>query len=172
MDKIILQELYEKYGREIYLYLYSLCKDREMAEDLRQETFYKALLSLNSQHTNMRAWLYRVARNLCFNVMKKQNHEILYGDFTDAPLDIEGVSSGEIDTLDRLIKDEKVQALFQCISKLDIQKREILELQYFSGLSLKEIAHLIGKSYENVRVLSSRGRRDLREYMEVAGYEL
>ena len=55
MDKGLLQELYQRYERELYLYLFSLCGNRSLAEDLLQETFLKALLSLSDAHTNMRA---------------------------------------------------------------------------------------------------------------------
>lgn len=43
----------------------------QQAEDLMQEVFVKALLSLKDEHTNFRAWLYKVAHNLCINEMKK-----------------------------------------------------------------------------------------------------
>lgn len=137
-----------------------------------QETFYKALLSLGSQHTNMRAWLYMVARNLCLNTLKKQQREVLYGEMSEVDVISEHQKSVECDFLDCIIKEERIKVLLHCIAKLDIQKREVLELQYFAGLSLKEIAHLTGRSYENVRVLSSRGKRMLRDDMEVEGYEL
>lgn len=52
MEKDILKQLYQKYRKEIYLYLYSLCKNSSLAEDLLQETFLKALLSLPDDHTN------------------------------------------------------------------------------------------------------------------------
>ena len=71
MEKDILKQIYQKYRKEIYLYLYSLCKNSSLAEDLLQETFLKALLSLPDDHTNMRAWLYLVARNLFFNYYSK-----------------------------------------------------------------------------------------------------
>ena len=61
MDKQLLEKLYDAYYQEIYLYVYALCKNHEWAADLTQETFLKALLSLDQSHTNMRAWLYTVA---------------------------------------------------------------------------------------------------------------
>ncbi len=76
MDSRILSELYKAYAREIYLYLYSLCKDSHLAEDLMQESFCKAILALSPEHTNMRAWLYTVARNLCLNELKKRSREV------------------------------------------------------------------------------------------------
>ena len=55
MDGQVPQRLYEAYGRDLFLYLYSLCKSRETAEDLMQETFVRALLSLSDEHVNVRA---------------------------------------------------------------------------------------------------------------------
>ena len=67
MNGDLLQQVYGKYSREILVYLYSLSRDRQLAEDLTQETFVKALLSLPDGHANIRAWLYKVARNLFIN---------------------------------------------------------------------------------------------------------
>ena len=71
MDKILLETIYEKYGREVFLYILYLCGDAAAAEDLTQETFVKALLSLDEAHTNYKAWFYMVARNLTFNHRRK-----------------------------------------------------------------------------------------------------
>lgn len=49
MEQELLSQLYRLYSREIYLYLYSFCKNKELAEDLMQDTFLKALLSLEEQ---------------------------------------------------------------------------------------------------------------------------
>ena len=80
MEKDILKQLYQKYRKEIYLYLYSLCKNSSLAEDLLQETFLKALLSLPDDHTNMRAWLYLVARNLFFNYYRREKEKVPLGE--------------------------------------------------------------------------------------------
>ena len=53
MDNEILLKLYSLYQKELYLYLYSFCGDRHLAEDLLHETFLKALLALPDGHTNM-----------------------------------------------------------------------------------------------------------------------
>ena len=69
MDSQMIQQLYEAYGKELFLYLYSLCRNRELSQDLLQETYVKAILSLPQQHGGMRAWLYLTARSLCLNIM-------------------------------------------------------------------------------------------------------
>lgn len=142
-----------------------------MAEDLLQETFVKALLSLSEQHTNMRAWLYLVARNLCFNALKKEKYQI--------PAKESDLKAGQgrsdnrtEDILEDLIRQEQNHMLYHAMMKLPLIKREVLELQYFSRLPLKEIARLLQISSENARVLSHRAKRELRKYLEEDGYEV
>ena len=168
MDKRILQQLYADYGKEILLYLYSLCKDRDVAEDLMQETFEKALLSLSENHTNMRAWLYLVARNLCYNAMKKEKRQVLPGE-----AEIQKIRENtRADILEELIKREQHRALYQALMQLSSPKREVLQLQYFGRLSLKEIAKVLQISPENARVLSCRARKELKAKLEEEGYEI
>lgn len=167
MDNYILLKLYKAYQKEIYLYLYSLCGDKDLAEDLTQETFMKAILSLSDEHSNMRAWLYMVARNLYFNHRKRESRNM--------PLDeieasIHDNSSNEI--LDRLIADERNRLLFKALQHLSELKREILTMQYFGHLSQKEIAALLKLTPENIRVLAYRGKKELKLYLEENGYEI
>lgn len=164
MDKRILQQLYADYGKEILLYLFSLCKDRDMAEDLMQETFEKALLSLSENHTNMRAWLYIVARNLCFNAMKRERQNVA--------LEKAAENASGFDILEELIKKEQHRMLYRALMQLGSPKREVLQLQYFGGLSLKEIARVLKISPENARVLSCRAKKELRAKLEEEGYEI
>ena len=82
VDNQILLKLYSLYQKELYLYLYSLCGDRYLAEDLLHETFLKALLALPDGHSNMRAWLYMVARNHSDAVFWRNDTERNRGSFT------------------------------------------------------------------------------------------
>lgn len=167
MDKWLLKQLYLKYQKEIYLYLYSLCRNRDLAEDLVQETFLKAILSLSNEHANMRAWLYMVARNLFLNYRNKEKKQISLEEFGDEMCDEKA-----LEVLERLLHDERRRLLYQALQKLNGDKREVLMLQYFSGLSQKEIAALLRKTPENIRILAYRGKKELREYMEANGYDI
>ena len=164
MDGEALRQLYDRYHRELYLYLYSLCRNPALSEDLLQETFLKALLSLSESHGNIRAWLYLVARNLYFNWRKREGREF----------STEAVNLGEtVETpLDRLLTDERTRLLYEGLSRLEERKREVLQLQYFGGLSQREIGAVLHLNPEHVRVLAYRGRRELRTWMEEQGYDL
>lgn len=173
MDKQIIQQLYEKYGSKIQLYLYALCNDFAAAEDLTQETFLKAMLALPKDHNNIGAWLYTVARRLCLNRMKREKRESPSQD-VEHSLDASGSKIKETETegLSAVLAKERSSLLYQGISSLDQSKREVLVMQYFSGLSIREIAQITGKTEANVKVLSHRGKRELRQFLEVNGYEI
>lgn len=166
MDKEILKLLYEKYRREIYLYLFSLCHNQEVAEDLMQETFLKAILSLADNHGNMRAWMYMVARNLYFNYAKREKRYCRLDDTSH------NRQNGMGELLENIIQDEKKRFLYEALDKLKNPYKEVLLMQYFGGLSQKEIAAVLHISPENVRIVSHRAKQKIREYMEVSGYDI
>ena len=62
--------------------------------------------------------------------------------------------------------------LYEAMLKLPDRQREILELFYFSEMSMKQIAEIMKLTPQNVRVLAYRAKKQLREYMEVKQYEL
>ena len=166
MDSEPLRQLYQVYYREIYLYLYSLCHNTDTAEDLAQDTFLKALLSLRESHRNLRAWLYMVARNLYFNHRKREQRNAVWD---EQEFDRDLTAS---DLLTQVISTENKELLYRGLQRLSPVKREILQLQYFGGLSQNEIAAVLKLTPANVRVLALRGRRELKQFMEENGYEL
>ena len=151
MDNEILLRLYRLYQKELYLYLYSLCGDRHLAEDLLHETFLKALLALPDGHTNMRAWLYMVARNLFYNQQKKKAREILMEEQGYLP-----EQKTDEDMLEKILEEENRRRLYQAVRRLEIKKREIIQMQYFGEMSQKEISAVLHITPENVRVLAYR----------------
>lgn len=162
MEQKLLTLVYEKYHRELYLYIYSLSRNHHIAEDLTQQTFLKALLSLPEEHGNIRAWLYMVARNLFFNYREKASRNVSLEEEMKR-------SDEEKDLLANMIENERKLQLYQALKKLDMKKREILLLQYFGDLSQKEIAAVLHITPENVRVLAYRAKKELKKYMEQQG---
>lgn len=166
MDKKLLEKLYDAYYQEIYLYVFALCKNDEWAADLAQETFLKALLSLKQSHTNMRAWLYTVARNLYYNQAAKNSRVIYVEEYCG-----ETESQGNI-PLEHILSKERNRLLYRAIEHLPERQREIVIMQYFGGLGQKEIAKVLCMTPENVRVTAHRAKKQLKKYMEGSGYEL
>lgn len=164
MDSDLLSVLYDKYRKELYLYIYSLCRNRDVSEDILQETFLKAMLSLSENHKNIRAWLYLVARNLYYNFAKKEQGKVSIEDAQEVFC--------EDSVIDKIIFADRTKALYQAISSLDRLKREVLVLQYFGALPQREIAAVLSLTPENVRVLSFRGKKEIKKYMEAKGYDI
>lgn len=154
MEEKMIKQLYHQYGKELFLYLYSMCQQKELAEDLLQETFLKAILALPEYHTNMRAWLYKVARNLFYNLYKRNRREICDEEY------LKKISKLEVDEfLEEYISKQETRILYTAMQKLSPVKREVLELQYFGQMPLKEIANVLQLSQENVRVVKEECRR-------------
>ncbi len=163
MNSELLKQIYILYNREIYLYIVSICKSKEIAQDLMQETFVKAILSLTDSHKNIRAWLYIVARNLTYNYLRKHKKEII---------DYEIVVEDYFEPMEAIIENENKRILYKCLSKINRKTREVLTLQYLNGLSISEISDILELSQQNVKVISHRGRRKIRKMMEEEGYEI
>ena len=170
MENDVLAVVYRTYSREIYLYLYGLSHNRQLSEDLMQETFVKALITVVTADTGIRAWLYKVARNLYFNTYRKDKRRII--GLENAGNKVEIREEIEESPLSKLLTTEREEALYKALNKLEGKKREVLLLQYFSGLSGKDIAKLLDITTENVRILAFRGKKELKLYLEEAGYEI
>ena len=164
MDNTLLQQVYQKYSKEIYAYLYTLCKNHSLTEDLLQETFLKAILSLPNTHENVRAWLYMVARNLYFNYAKRAARE--------ADDSVRAIEENSPPPEQAVISKLMNRELYRALLNLSCVKREVIMMQYFSEMSLKEIALILQISPENVRVISYRAKKDLKKSMEEHGYDI
>ncbi|MDO4859741.1 MAG: RNA polymerase sigma factor [Bacillota bacterium] len=160
MDGRLIAELHDKYREEILLYVYSLCHSMEAAEDITQEVFVKAILSLSEDHKNFRAWLYTVARNLTYNHSRKNKNR------AKAVEELKHGSAFEADISEKVVMKDQYRELYEAIGKLNEKYREILIMQYFSNMQLNEVARVLGITHGNARILAYRARSKLKEIME------
>lgn len=163
-----MEEIYIKYSPLIYHYLYGLTNDRELSEELMQETFYSALKNIHQfkGKSKISTWLYKIAKNKWKDYLRN-NH------------DRASVSLDESDMIAQLIVREdfseqvdlkdNINLLYEYISKLDENVREIFYLRINANLSFKEISKLIGKTEEWTRVTFYRNKIKIKE--EVLNYE-
>lgn len=73
------------------------------------------------------------------------------------------------DLFEKILEEENRRMLYQAIPRLEIKKREIIQMQYFGGMSQKEIAAVLHITPENVRVLAYRAKKELKKYLEKEG---
>ena len=159
MKKDELEEIYRLYYKDIYLYALSLARNRQDAEELASDAFYKALLSLETKSGSVKYWLFSVCRNLFLDQMrrrKRQPCEELSDKQTD---DLE-------DTLAHLIREEEARKIYSCIQKLPDAYREMIFMFYFEEMSIAQIARLTGKGTASVKTGLFRARKKLKEWME------
>ncbi len=156
-DSHAYEELYTKYSKKIYTYFwFRVGKDREIAEDLTQETFFHAFRSLErfeAQGYSYYSYLLRIAHNLLVNYYRKPKTASLPepanipAEFTEDGRDIERKS-------DSLV-------LWKAMKDLPINEQNALILFYWDDLSVREIASLMDKSENAIKLLLSRGRKKL-----------
>ena len=162
MDKEILEDLYRKYYRAAYAYCFSLCGNHHLAQDIVADAFVKAYLSLPDDVPSFRYWLLRVCKNLWIDHLRREKHLT-----ADTPL--ESLSTNATpETL--YIANELQKVLWRIIDTLSPADRELIVLHYFSGLSLQEIAPIMGKSYAAVRQRMVRLRQTIKQRLEEQGY--
>ena len=160
MKSDILAELYAEYHNHALLYVYSLCKSPELAEDIVGTAFFKALSTADNKLSNFKPWLFTVCRNEYYSHFRKHKRHPQTELNEDSAIDREDIP-------DRIIKNEQYRALYRAISLIPDEQREVIVLFYFSGLSIKEISHSIGKTESNTKVLLHRARKSLKNILEV-----
>ena len=154
------QEVYSLYFRDVYRYALSLCRNEFIAEEITQETFYKALSKLDSfdGRCKISVWLCQIAKNTYMSMCRKDkllNH--------DAEIDLlADDKSIEEDFSDR----EMAFAIHKILHALDEPYKEVFSLRTFGELSFKQIAELFGRTETWARVTYHRARLKIKEELK------
>ena len=126
MDQQEFTVLYETYKNGIFRYLFTLTGNQALAEDLLQDTFIKVLTGgLRCAPEKQQAWLYRVARNLCYDYLRRSKREL--------PAEQQPAT-------------EPQYAYIDMIASLSPKDRELVTLKIVGGLSHREIGRVLGIS--------------------------
>jgi RNA polymerase sigma-70 factor (ECF subfamily) len=161
-----MDEIYKNYSRIVYNYLLSLSNNRDIAEELMQETFYSAIKGINKfrEECSMKVWLCQIAKNKWIDYIKKVKKENI------ASLDdnLENVLlKDSIESLeDELTSREEIMNVYKQIHKLDEKTREVIYLRIRSELTFKEIGNIFEKSEDWARVTFYRGKIKLMEVLK------
>lgn len=137
-----------------------MLSDRAEAEDVTQEAMlrlWRIAPDWRQGEAMVQTWLYRVARNLCLDRLRKRRGSGL--DEIDEPAD----DAAPIDA--RLIERDRAQALNQALDKLPERQRDAVRLRLIEGLANPEIADVLGVSVEAVESLTARGKRALKSLL-------
>lgn len=140
----------------------SIVKDRDLAGDIVQDVFIKALHEPRffDEGFRMGAWLYRVTRNLCLNTVRDRRRR---GDILAAMPTPRSAAPKQVDAV---YADERHDAIRDAMDHLSQDHRRILHERFYEDLSYAEIAEVLGLKLGTVMSRLSRAKRALHDVLE------
>lgn len=155
-----MEEIYKQNAQIVYHYLYSLCKDANLAEDLTQETFLHAFQAI--EHYNgsckLSTWLCQIGKHLLYQTWTKRNREIPLS-WENETLLTQARSATNVEQ-DAITKVELADVLDD-LKTLPPAMRKVICLRAISDLPYKEIGRILGKSENWARINFYRGKEIL-----------
>ena len=150
------EKIYAKYYQSVYRYLLTLTKNSSIAEEITQETFYKALININKYDSNyqMLTWLCNIAKNTYFSFYKKNKK------YNELDTDIK---DNREDIIAKIIDSETNKELLKIIHKLEEPYKEVFTLRIYCDLSFREIGDLFTKTESWARVTFYRSKIKIKE---------
>ncbi|MFZ2975790.1 MAG: sigma-70 family RNA polymerase sigma factor [Candidatus Moraniibacteriota bacterium] len=150
--------VYTQYFTPLFRYIFYQTKNREVAEDLVQTVFLKALRQKNTDTFPPLPYFFTIARNTVIDYWKKKK---------EIAVDLSSVIfSSLLDEQDnpqeKLEKEFELDKITQALETLSYEQKEILTLRFISDLPNKEISVMLGKTEEAVRQIQYRAIKKLR----------
>ncbi|WP_352421529.1 sigma-70 family RNA polymerase sigma factor [Proteiniphilum sp.] len=142
--------LLNRHKQSLYTYIYYTVRDQELAEDIFQDTFFKAITTIRqgryTETGKFKAWLTRIAHNLIIDYFRqKKNENTVSND--DYEFDLFNNSSLCDETVEmKMVKNQVFSDVKRLIDFLPDEQREVLQMRYYGDLSFKEIAEVTGVS--------------------------
>ncbi|MBU9675080.1 sigma-70 family RNA polymerase sigma factor [Planococcus sp. CP5-4] len=165
-----LEQLFKLYSKPLYYFLWKLSGSSHLAEDLTQETFVRATISLHTyQGEQARAWLFKVARNIYIDEWRKRKRREsipLVNRFKPAEEMISPYGLPE----DTALAQEQRDDLNMLFDYLPERYRTILYLREVAEFSYSEIANAMDLSVDQVKVTLHRSRKKLETIAQQKGW--
>lgn len=155
-----IEEIYKEYSTTVYKYLFCLTQNKEISEDLTQETFAIAVEDIKKfrGECKLSVWLCQIAKHLWYKELKKRNK--------NSNMSFEEINEDSLydETLEEVVfeKEDKLK-LFKDMQKLDEKSREVVYLRMIGNLSYDEIGEILGKTSNWSRVTFYRAKQKIRE---------
>lgn len=144
--------LYEKYYRQIFLFVYKRCGEEEAAGDITAQVFMKAMINLPKytyRGVPFSAWLYRIASNEV-----NQHFRNVKGERTIS------IERNHIDKVMGMVDEEKTsdlvelyqEVMLETLQEMKPDEVELIELRFFESRSFKDVAYIVGITENNAKV--------------------
>lgn len=160
MKKI--EALYQLYFKDVFLYIKALSKDEHIAEEMTQETFFKAMKSINSfkGECDIRVWLCQIAKNSYYTYCRKTKRLVPEEEAE------EKITTTEQNSFEsRLLEKEQAVAIHKILHNLEEPYKEVFHLRVFGELSFREIGEVFGKTESWSRVTFHRAKVKVMEQL-------
>jgi len=153
-------EIYTEHFSDVYKYVLTLCRNEAIAEEVTQETFFKAMRHMDQFNGSCKlyVWLCQIAKNTYFSLSKKRKRMVLDidADFPDIASDLEE------DYFDK----EAATRLHVLLHNLNEPYKEVFTLRVFGELPFSQIGELFGKTDSWARLIFYRAKKQLQEAMK------
>ncbi|MFC4024666.1 RNA polymerase sigma factor [Oceanobacillus longus] len=151
-----LEDIYNTYFKDVFLYVYSLSGDKHIAEDITSETFMKALTSLDSFRgdSDIHVWLCQIAKNSYYSYLRKKKS------FVDLESLPEPASEDNVEQ--EISTSEASMKVHEIIQNLKEPYKKVFTLRVFGELSFKQIGNLFAKSDNWACVTYHRARKKIK----------
>ena len=175
-DSDAFDTLLARYQQKIYSYILFLVHDDEVADDLFQETFMKAIVTIRQgryvESGRFSAWLTRIAHNLVIDKYRQdRNSNVISNDASDADL-FNDVSLSDITVEMKMITEQSLTDVGRLLKELPDNQKEVLYMRFYQDLSFKEIADATGVSINTARGRMRYGLINLRKMVSERGIVL
>jgi RNA polymerase sigma-70 factor (ECF subfamily) len=150
------EQIYTEYFDDVYRYVYSLSRSAAVAEEVTQDTFFKALRSIDSFRGDckLRVWLCQIAKNTYLTSCKK----------TARAESLEALAREQTgDIAEDLVNRDNLFAVHKALHNLEEPYKEVFSLRIFGELSFSTIGELFGKTEGWARVTYHRAKIKVKE---------
>ncbi len=149
-DASSIEVLIERHKNKVFTYILMIVKDKQLAEDIFQDTFVKVIASLKKGRYQEKgifsSWVIRIAHNLVIDHFRKSKQLKTYSS-EDGEMDVFNSQKLAEDTIeDELIDKQIVSDIRKVIDLLPNEQKEVIMLRHYGNLSFKEIAEQTGVS--------------------------
>jgi RNA polymerase sigma-70 factor (ECF subfamily) len=173
-DESAFRELIRRYQRPIFSIIYRMVRDRELAEDLAQETFIKVLNAIDSYRPEHKfsSWIFKIANNAAIDHLRRRELETLSLEGAPDALTAERQEATALQVrdrtespLDELEARELGSQIEQAIAGLRPEYRSCIMLRHVEGRAYEEIAEILGLPLGTVKTYIHRARAELRSQL-------
>ncbi|MBE5948795.1 MAG: RNA polymerase sigma factor [Lachnospiraceae bacterium] len=154
------EKLYSAYYMQVYSYIMVLAKNKDMAEEITQNTFYKAMTSKSrfKEKSNELTWLCSIAKNLFYDEVRKKQR------IADMPPNDELLAEDDVEST--IVDSDAAYRIHLILHKLEEPYKEVFQLRVFGELSFSQIASIFDKTESWARVTYHRARLKIQERMD------